>query len=300
MTSVATSGAPWLAAAARERFAIPAFNVSNMECIQGVIAAANEAGSPAFLQISPGVIAYAGYETITQLAFAEAARSSAAVIVHLDHCRDPALVRRALADGYGSVMFDGSPLSYEENIAVTSELVGFARDTGASVEGELGEIAGSESMTLDEAAARTTSPGLAADFVKATGVHALAPALGNLHRMPSDSYRLPIDLVADIRAACARPIALHGGSGIDRTQLPEVISAGVGKVNLSTNVTRAFAIGIRDFWAREPDQLDLRRFLGSGRDGVRKMALDYMRLCGSSGRSSIAGTAWTSSAAEAE
>ena len=129
-----------LAAAVAGRYALPAFNVNNMETIQGIVAAAEAASSPVMLQISPGAIAYAGYETIRDLAFAAAVRSAVPVLVHLDHCRDPEVVRRALRDGFTSVMFDGSPLSLDENTSITQRLVAEAHSAGAIVEGEIGLI----------------------------------------------------------------------------------------------------------------------------------------------------------------
>lgn len=279
------SGVEVLREAYEAGYAVPAINVANMETAQAVLRAADGCGSPVMLQISPGAIAYAGYDSIREIAFAEAERASAPVVVHLDHCREPEIVRRALADGFGSVMFDGSRLPWEENVAVTRAIVERAAAAGAAVEGELGIIGGSEDTTLADAQAMLTSPTEASDFVAATGIHVLAAAIGTLHRMPDDSVELDGDAVRAISRACGRPLALHGGSGVQRSQLPRLVECGIGKVNVSSRVSRALATGIRLAWATDAGQSDLRRYLGSGRDEVRRLAEEYMRLCQSAGRS---------------
>lgn len=281
--------------------ALAALNVNNMETVQAVIAAAEDAGSPVILQISPGAIAYAGYETITALVISEAKRASIPAFVHLDHCQDPALVRTAMAGGFTSVMFDGSTLPYEENVAITAALVLEAHERGIAVEGELGVIGGSESMTLDDARRSTTTPADAEAFVKATGVDILAPALGTVHRMPSDSVVIDLELLSSLSQAARRPLALHGASGIQRSQLPVVIASGVGKVNVSSRISRAFAAGVRGALAEREDHLDLRRYLGAGRDAVRQLAADYIELCGAlAGEGSSAGRNWSSAVREPE
>ena len=297
------SGVPWYHTAYEERFAIPAFNVSNMECIQAVVIAAEERRSPVILQLSPGVLAYAGYETIRDLAMAAAERATVPVIVHLDHCRDPQLVIRALRDGFGSAMFDGSTLDLSVNIETTREIVAEARRTGAAVEAELGEISGAEASSIDDARRAMTTPEEASQFVDATGIDMLAPAVGNLHRMPIDSVRLPLERIREIAMACRRPLALHGGSGVDRAQLAAAVDAGIGKVNISSRLSRAFASGIHLTWERTPAEMDLRRFLGAGRDAVRALAEEYIELTGSADRIELragAGSTWSGVGSEVE
>lgn len=265
-------------------YAVPALNVANMETVQGVLGAAGESASPVMLQISPGAIAYAGYETIRGLAFDAARRAATPVVVHLDHCRDPQMVRRAIGDGFGSVMFDGSQLAYAENVRLTRDLADEAHAAGIAIEGELGYIGGSEDSSLEQARAEIIDAEQAADFVNATGVDVLAPAIGSLHRMPDDSVELEIEVIRSIALACRRPLALHGGSGIKRAQLSQAITAGIAKVNVSSQVGRALARGIQQAWQANPDEHDLRRYLAAGREEVRRIARDYIELCGSSGR----------------
>jgi ketose-bisphosphate aldolase len=278
------SGIDALGEAHTSGYALPAINVANLETAQAVLQAADDCGSPVMLQVSPGAIAYAGYESIRDLAFAEADRAVVPVIVHLDHCRDPEVVARALDDGFGSVMFDGSLLPLEENVEITGGIVAQAEPRGIAVEGELGVISGSEAMSLDEARTMLTTPHDAGAFAQATGVHVMAAAIGTLHRMPEDSVELDLGVVRAMAQACGRPLALHGGSGVKRSQLPELVAAGIGKVNISSRVSQALAQGIRLAWETDAGRSDLRRYLGSGRDEVRRMAEEYMELCLSAGR----------------
>ena len=179
-----------------------------------------------------------------------------------------------------------------------------AKDPGIAVEAELGLIGGREDTSPEAARASRTTPDEAARFVAATDIDVLAPNLGNLHRMPDDSTELDLEQIRAIAAATDRPIALHGGSGIDQAQLRAAIAAGIGKVNISSRVTRALAAGIRSTWAADPDQLDLRRFLGAGRESVQAMAAGYFELTGSAGRAASEASgqapAWTAHDAEPE
>jgi ketose-bisphosphate aldolase len=296
-----TTDARRVVAQARDgRWALAAFNVNNMETAQAVVAAAEDAGRPVMLQISPGAIDFAGWDAIVAIAFGEAERASVPVLVHLDHCRDPELVRRAIGDGFSSVMFDGSALPFDDNVAATTALVEAAHARGIAVEAELGAIGGIESTTLEEALRDLTAPDEAAAFVGATGVDILAPAVGTLHRMPNESVVLDSGRIAAIASATGCALALHGGSGVQQDQLRGAIAAGVTKVNISSRVGRAFAAGIRRAWEDDPDQLDLRRYLGAGRASVQTLAARYLDLCGAPSKGSPGGRRWSAESEEPE
>jgi fructose-bisphosphate aldolase class II len=289
-----------IAEAREARWALAAFNVNNMETAQAVVGAAEDAGTPVMLQISPGAIDFAGYDAITAIAFGEAERASVPVLVHLDHCREPELVRRAIDDGFSSVMYDGSALSFDENVAATIALVEVAHAHGIAVEAELGSIGGSESTTMAEALDQLTDPDEAAAFVRATGIDILAPAIGTLHRMPNETVDLDQDRIARMASAAGCALALHGGSGVRRDQLRSAIAAGVTKLNISSQVGRAFAAGIRRTWEENPDQLDLRRYLGAGRASVQALAAGYIDLCGAPSTNDHGQRAWAGDSEEPE
>lgn len=274
-------------------YAIVAFNVSNLETTQGVLRAAEATGASVILQVSPGALAYAGYGPLTRLVFSAATDAGVDVAVHLDHCRDFAIIERALDDGFGSVMYDGSGLDDAANAAATARVVRRAEQAAAAgtnrrpaVEGELGVIGGSEDSTLQAASEKRVSPDRCAWFVEATGIDILAPALGGLHRMPEDSVELDLDHLAKVARAADRPLALHGGSGVVRGQLAGAIAGGVAKINISSRVGGAVAGGIQAHWAEYPGDRDLRRYLGRGRDALTELAHEYIALSGSAGSSS--------------
>ncbi|MCI0346979.1 MAG: ketose-bisphosphate aldolase [Chloroflexi bacterium] len=284
-------GRDLIPAAHHAGYGLPAFNVSNLETTQAIVAAASQAAAPVILQVSPGAIAYAGFGALTRLVRDAAESAAVPVLVHLDHCREMAVVQRAIESGYGSVMFDGSNLEPNENAERTAEVVSLARPHGIAVEGEIGEIGGRESTTLEAARAALTTPAEAAWFAGATGVDVLAAAVGTLHRMPDASIDLDLDVIAAIATAAACPLALHGASGIDPGQLRGAIGAGVVKVNISSRVSRALATGIRQTWAKDPDELDLRRFLGAGRAAVERLARSYFDATRATGHAGAAGPA---------
>jgi ketose-bisphosphate aldolase len=272
--------------ARREEFALAAFNVFNLESLQAVVHAAEQSEAPVVVQVSPGAIDYAGLETLAAIAVRIADETQVPVAVHLDHCRDLDTLARAIDLGFGSVMFDGSALGFDENVRGTQRALELASATGAAVEAELGVIGGWEGSSLPKARAGATTPDEVSAFIRECPVDVLAPALGTLHRMPDEATDLDIDLVRRIASSAGVPLALHGGSGVVRASIPAAIRAGVAKVNLSSGVSRAFAAGIRDFWSVRPDEVDARRFLGAGRERVLSMAVDYFRLTGSAGRAS--------------
>ena len=288
-------------AAAREgRWALAAFNVNNMETAQAIVGAAEDAGTPVMLQISPGAIDFAGYDAITGIAFGEAERASVPVFVHLDHCRDPKLVRRAVDDGFSSVMYDGSALPFDENVAATVAVVKVAHARGIAVEAELGSIGGSESTNIAEALDHLTDPEEAATFVRLTGIDMLAPAIGTLHRMPNESVALDQDRIALMASTTGCALALHGGSGVRKEELRSAIAAGVTKLNISSRIGRAFAEGIRRTWEEDPEQVDLRRYLGAGRTSVQALAADYIGLCGAPSTGDHGRRAWSADTEEPE
>jgi fructose-bisphosphate aldolase class II len=290
-----------IVAEARDKhWALAAFNVNNMETAQAVVAAAEDAAVPAMLQVSPGAIDYAGYDAIRSIVFGEAERSSVPILVHLDHCRDPQLVEQAIDDGFSSVMFDGSALPFDENVSATARLTALAHDRGVAVEAELGAIGGIESMTMEQARQGLTDAAEAATFVRATGIDILAAQVGTLHRMPNESVMLDRGRISAIAAATGCALALHGGSGVRQGELRDAIAGGVTKINISSRVGRAFAAGIRGVWDAEPEQLDLRRYLGAGRTSVQGLAAQYLELSGAPKSTARIGRRWSSESDEPE
>lgn len=229
-----------LRAAWREGWALGAFSVYNLEQALAVCRAAAAEGTPVILQAGSSAFRFAGRSELAALALAAAGASSAAVGVHLDHATDPAEVDWCLRAGYGSVMFDGSALSLEENIARTREVAARAHAHGAWIEGELVGIAGDEDRSAAAAAGGLTDADAAARFAASTGVDALAVAVGNVHGMAAAPAELDFERLEAIRARVDVPLVLHGASGLPDEQIRIAIGLGVAKINVNTELRRAF------------------------------------------------------------
>jgi fructose-bisphosphate aldolase, class II len=262
---------PELVAGARG--GIGAFNVIQLEHAEAIVRGADDAGLPAILQISENCVRYHGalapIATAT-LAIAEAA--SVPVAVHLDHAVDAALVREAVELGIGSAMFDASALDYEANVAATAAVVAYCHERQVWVEAELGEVGGKDGV---HAPGARTDPGDAVAFVRATGVDALAVAVGSSHAMLTRDAALDDDLIAALRDVVPVPLVLHGASGVSDDGLARAVARGIVKVNVGTQLNKAFTAALRDYLAANPDVVDPRKYLEPGRVA---MAAEVARL----------------------
>ena len=220
-------------------YAVGAFNIYNLEGARAVIEAAEELRSPVIVQMLPSALQLGGLGLISMcLAMAEEARVE--VAVHLDHCSSEETLAYALDGGIGSVMADGSSLSYEDNLRFTRAIVTRASALDRGVEAELGRLSGEEDgVSVEARMEQLTSPEQASDFVARTGVHALAVCIGNVH----GRYHLPPDLDFDLLAALAArvrvPLVLHGTSGLPESMIERAMDHGVCKFNVNTEVRSA-------------------------------------------------------------
>ncbi|MFE6224920.1 MULTISPECIES: class II fructose-bisphosphate aldolase [unclassified Streptomyces] len=245
---------------------VGAFNVLQLEHAQAIVAGAERAGRPVVLQISENTVRYHGAlepVALASLALARAAKTP--VAVHLDHAENPDLVREAVELGLGSVMFDAARLPYDENVAATREVVEHCHRHGVHVEAELGEIGGKGGA--HDPGVRT-DPEEARAFVAATGVDALAVAVGSVHQMVTRDAVLDLGLIARLRAAVDVPLVLHGSSGVPDALLARAVAAGMTKVNVSTHLNKAFTGAVRDHLAAHPAEVDPRRYLTPARAAV--------------------------------
>jgi fructose-bisphosphate aldolase class II len=264
-------------------YAVGAFNANNMEIVQAIIQAAELERSPVIMQASQGAIRYAGLEYITGMVRIAAENSTVPVALHLDHGTDFDQVIKCIRSGFTSVMFDGSQLPLEENIATTKKILEIARPIGVSVEAELGKIGGTEDdIHVSEAA--YTDPEEARYFVEQTGVRSLAVAIGTAHGQYKGEPRLDFDRLAAIQRLVNIPIVLHGSSGVPDEAVRKAISLGVRKVNIDTNISEAFVGAMREVMAAKPGEIDPRQILGPARQAAIKIIREKMRVFGSSGR----------------
>jgi len=235
-----------------------AFNVIHLEHAETFVAAAERAGLPVVLQISQNAVKYHGSLAPIAAGTLAAARAAAVpVVVHLDHADDLDLVTEALQAGFTSIMYDGSRLPAEENLASTAAVVRDARAAGVSVEAELGEIGGKNGV--HDPSVRT-DPAEAAEFVAATGVDLLAVAVGSSHAMTTRGAVLDTDLIAAIAAAVDVPLVLHGSSGVSDEGMRAAIRAGMTKINVSTHLNKIFTHRVRAVLADDPDLVDTRKW----------------------------------------
>jgi fructose-bisphosphate aldolase, class II len=255
-----------LADARRERHGLGAMNVIQIEHAEAIVAGAEQAGRPVVLQISQNTAAYHGSFApiaVATLRIAEQARVD--VCVHLDHATRTELVREAVDLGVSSVMFDASTLPHSDNVAATAEVVRWCRQRGASVEAELGEVGGKDGV---HAPGVRTDPSDAADYVAATGVDALAVAVGSSHAMLTRDAVLDDDLIAAIAGKVPVPLVLHGSSGVPDAGLVSAVAAGMTKINIATHLNAAMTAAVRSALEARPELVDPRKYLGPGRDAV--------------------------------
>ncbi|GAA1024670.1 MULTISPECIES: class II fructose-bisphosphate aldolase [Amycolatopsis] len=268
---------PRLLAAARERgSAVGAFNVIMLEHAEAIAEGAEQAGSPVVLQISENCVRYhGGLAPITVASLEIARRASVDVLVHLDHIEDPELIREGIALGVDSVMYDGSRLPYPENLRTTREIADRCHDAGVAVEAELGEVGGKDGV---HAPGARTDPAEAADFVAATGVDALAVAVGTSHAMVERTAQVDRSLIARLREAVPVPLVLHGSSGLSDEELRGAVVSGMTKVNISTHLNGLFTRSVRQFLEEQPEAVDPRKYVRLGRTAVASETARLLRL----------------------
>ena len=252
---------------------IGAFNVVLLEHAEAIVSGAERAGLPVILQISQNAAKYHGsLEPIAVASLAIARAASVPTIVHLDHAEDVALVYSAVALGVQSVMFDGSALPYDENVATTRAVVDFCHGFGVFVEAELGEVGGKDGVHAQGA---RTQPEEAVAFGAATGVDALAVAVGTSHAMTSRVATVDRSLISHLAETVPVPLVLHGSSGLSDEELIASVRAGMTKINISTHLNGLFSAAVRETLAADDQLVDPRRYIMPAREA---MAVEVERL----------------------
>ena len=246
---------------------VAAFNVITLEHAEAIALGAETTGQPAILQISENAVRFHGgrLRPIASAAVAVAEASTVPLAVHLDHVEDDSLLRQAAGTGISSAMYDASKLDYEANVAATRRAADWARAQGLWLEAELGEIGGKDGA---HAPGVLTDPEEAAAFVAATGVDALAVAVGSSHAMTERRAALDLDRIARLRQLLEVPLVLHGSSGVPDRTLLDAIAAGMTKINVSTHLNGFFTRAVRTYLEANTAVVDSRKYLGAGRDAL--------------------------------
>jgi fructose-bisphosphate aldolase class II len=266
-----------VSAAARAGRGIGAFNVVQLEHASGIVAGAEVAGLPVILQVSENTVRYhGGLAPIGRATVAVAVAAAVPVAVHLDHATAADLVSEALDVGFGSVMFDASALDYAANVAETAAVVAMCHDVGRWVEAELGEVGGKDGV---HAPGARTDPAEAAAFVAATGVDALAVAVGTSHAMLTRDARLDLDLIAALHAAVPVPLVLHGSSGVSEEDLVAAVRHGMTKINIATHLNQAYTRAVRESLT-DKALVDPRKYLGPAREAVAREVTHLLTVIG--------------------
>jgi fructose-bisphosphate aldolase class II len=298
------------AKAIKSDYAVGAFNVNNMEIIQGIVDAANEEKAPLILQVSAGARKYAKPAYLLKLVEAAIMDTNLDICLHLDHGEDFEICKTCVDDGFTSVMIDGSKYSFEENIALTKQVVDYAHERGVVVEGELGRLAGIEdNIKVDSRQATFTDPDEAAEFVERTGVDSLAIAIGTSHgayKFKGDPF-LDFERLRKIRDLLPNtPLVLHGAStvlpefvelcnkyggnipgarGVPEDMIKTATKYGVCKVNIDTDLRLAMTAEIRRHFVEHPEDFDPRKYLGPAREAIKAMVQHKIKnVLGASGK----------------
>ena len=282
--------------AAKGGYAIGAFNVNNMEIIQGITEAAKEVNSPLILQVSAGARKYAKHNYLMHLIQAAVEDTDLPIAIHLDHGADFDICKKCIDGGFTSVMIDGSKYDFEENIELTRRVVDYAHERGVVVEAELGKLAGVEDdVKVSAEDSSYTDPDQAVEFIQRTGCDSLAIAIGTSHGAYKfkGEPKLRYDILEKITSYVpGYPIVLHGAStvipefvakcnqfggnipgaqGVPEDMLREAARRGVCKINIDTDLRLAMTSAIREIFVNEPSEFDPRKYLGAGRDAIKEM-----------------------------
>jgi fructose-bisphosphate aldolase class II len=268
-----------------QKYAVGAFNANNIEMVQAIVEAAEEEKAPVILQASQGAIKYAGLENIAAIVKNAAAMAKVPIALHLDHGTDYEQNVKCFRMGFTSLMFDGSKLPYEKNIAITKKIVEMGHAVAVPVEGEIGRIAGTEDhITVSEVEANMTEPEEALRFVEDTGVDSLAVAVGSVHRMKKKEAKLDHARIKNIAKLVKIPLVLHGSSGVMDDEMRKGIQEGLCKINVATQLNMAFVEGMRKALNEKPEEVDPRKILEVSKELLKKVVKDRIRVFGSQGK----------------
>ena len=312
-----TSTKELLSKAHKKNYAVPAFNINNLETLKAVVEASAETRSPAIVQTSEGAIKYAGLLELSFLARLEAAKNKKAkVALHFDHGKDVSLLTKATKLGYSSVMIDASELDFEKNIEKTRSIVRIAHKYGLTVEAELGTIGGREDKVHSKQII-LTDPAKAKEFIKRTKCDFLAVAIGTSHGASKSSFfgkslskkakapKLDIERLNEIKKNVNIPLVLHGASNVPKeeiaklvkyggkvkgaignpdSEIKKAIKSGINKINIDTDLRVAFLAGLREYLKKNPDDIDMRHYLNAGKEEMKKVIKHKFKLFGCYGK----------------
>lgn len=277
-----------LKVANENEFAVPAFNICNFDMLKAIIEEVEEQNSPVILEIHPDEIEYLG-DSFVSVIRDYAHKSKVPVVIHLDHGGSVYDVMRAIRNGYTSVMIDASLSEYEDNVAITKQVVEIAHKVGVSVEAELGTIGDNGSAEGGASEIIFTDPDQAIDFVERTGIDTLAVAIGTAHGLyPVDKTpELNISLLKELNQKIKIPFVLHGGSGNPDSEVSESVKYGVGKVNLSSDLKSVFIEEVRQTLIANPKWYEPNQVFPSANEKVKEVVKHKLTILNTIGKADL-------------
>lgn len=271
--------------AQREGYAVPAFNIHNLETLEVVVETAAELKSPVILAGTPSTIKYAGGEYIVAMAKVAAKQHNIPIAIHLDHYEDVEEIKHYIDLGFKSAMIDASHSPFEENIEIVKQVVEYAHKHDATVEAELGRLGGQEDdLIVDEKDTKFTNPAQAKEYVERTGIDSLAVAIGTAHGLYHGEAKLDFDRLKEIRDVVDVPLVLHGASNIPDELVKKAISLGICKVNVATDLKIPFSDAVKKYFIENPEANDPRKYMEPGKEAMRRVVAEKIMVCGSNGR----------------
>ncbi len=268
------------------KYAVGAFTTFNMEYTRAILEVAEELRSPVIIMIGTVEAEYAGMERLSSLIQHEVEKYSIPVALHFDHGNTFEIVMQAIRCGFTSVMFDGSLLPYEDNVAVTRDIVCIAHAVGVDVEGEIGLIGGQEGeiQSTVDLGSHLTDPEEARDFAQKTGVDALAVAIGTSHGIYRTQPNIDIERLKAIRNILPIPLVLHGGSDTPEEKIRESIKNGIVKININSDLKAAFTKGLREYLSHNPEDISFEKAISHSLIQMKNILRHKFHLLGSAGK----------------
>lgn len=268
-----------------ERYAVPHFNINNLEWTKYILEECQRLNSPVIIGVSEGATKYmGGYIVVSNLvkSLVKSMNITIPVAIHLDHGSSIESCKKALEAGFSSVMIDASKYELDENIKITQEVVALAKNYNASVEAELGHIGGTEDETVAEIMHATVEDCI--KLCESVDITTLAPALGSVHGLYKGEPNLNFERMAQISKEVKMPLVLHGGTGIPDEQIKKAIECGTCKINVNTELQIAWKKGVEEFIKEKPEVYDPRKVIGGGEQQMKKAIENKIILFGSANK----------------
>lgn len=266
--------------AQREGYAIPAFNIHNLETIQVVLQAASDLKSPVILAATPSTVKYANENYLLSIIEKGSKLNDIPLTFHLDHHENVEDIKNIIKLGCKSVMIDASKYEFKKNVEIVKDVVDFAHKHEATVEAELGKLGGVEDdLKVDEKDSFLTDPDEAYEFVKLTGVDSLAVAIGTAHGLYKSEPKLDFERLEKIKNIVDVPLVLHGASGVPYEAVQTAIEKGICKVNIATELKIPFSNAIKEYFNENPNASDPRQYLVPAKRAMYDVVVEKIKMC---------------------